>query len=126
MPPARTASAPQRRPRHAREPQRPHPRRLIPDGAKRVRWDRIGRIGLLVVLAVVAGVYVQDALSYLSTKAQADHEQAVVQRLSRENAQLERRQKSLNDPETIVRAARELGMVRAGERSYVIIGLAGH
>jgi cell division protein FtsB len=92
-------------------------------GAKRVRWDRIGRIGLLVVLVVVAGVYVQDALSYLSARSQAQQQEAIVKRLARENAQLVRQQKSLNDPATIVRDARALGMVRAGERPYVLTGL---
>jgi cell division protein FtsB len=76
-----------------------------------------------VVLAVVAGVYVQDALSYFSASAQAGRQQAIVNRLSRENAQLVRRQKSLEDSATIVRDARALGMVKPGERPYVITGL---
>jgi cell division protein FtsB len=92
-------------------------------GANRVRWDRIGRIGLLVVLVVVAGVYVQDALSYLSARSQAQQQEAIVKRLAHENAQLVRQQKSLNDPATIVRDARALGMVRTGERPYVLTGL---
>jgi cell division protein FtsB len=92
-------------------------------GAKRVRWDRVGRIGLLVVLVVVAGVYVQDALSYFSTRSQAEQQGAIVKHLVRANAELLRQQKSLNDPATIVRDARALGMVRTGERPYVITGL---
>jgi cell division protein FtsB len=91
----------------------------------RVRWDRAGRVGLLVVLAVVVGLYVQHTLSYLSTKSQADRQQAIVGRLQRENATLEREQKSLGQSATIVRDARALGMVRPGERPYVITGLAG-
>lgn len=120
MPPARSASAPQRRTRQPRASQRP---RSVVQGAKRVRWDRVGRIGLLVVLAVVAGVYVQDALSYLSASSQAGQQEAIVHRLTRANAQLVRQQKSLNDPATIVREARVLGMVKQGERPYVITGL---
>jgi cell division protein FtsB len=89
----------------------------------RVRWDRVGRVSLLVVLAVVAGLYAQHALSYLSTRAEANREAANVQRLSRENAALTRQQRSLNDPATITRDARALGMVKAGERPYVITGL---
>lgn len=91
-----------------------------------MRWDRVGRIGLLVVLTVVVGLYVQHALSYLSTRAQADQQQAVVQRLVRDNAALEKQQRSLNDPATIVRDARALGMVRPGERPYVVTGLPNH
>lgn len=96
------------------------------EGALRIRWDRVGRIGLLVVLAVVAGVYVQDALSYLSTRSQAEQQEAIVHRLSHANAQLVREQRSLSDPATIVQYARQLGMVKAGERSYVIMGMHRH
>ena len=92
----------------------------------RIRWDRVGRVGLLVVLAVVAGVYIQDALSYLSTRSQAEQQEAIVHRLTRANAQLVREQKSLSNPATIVQYARQLGMVKAGERSYVIMGMHGH
>ena len=91
----------------------------------RVRWDRAGRIGLLVVLAVVVGLYVQHTLSYLSTKSQFDQQQTIVNRLQHQNAALERQQRSLNDPGTIVKDARALGMVRPGERPYVVIGLGG-
>ncbi|HEY2259340.1 MAG TPA: septum formation initiator family protein [Solirubrobacteraceae bacterium] len=123
MPPARSATAAPRR--RVRTP--PRPRRVTVRAPKlRVRWDRAGRIGLLVVLGVVVGLYVQHTLAYISTKSQADHQQAVVSRLQRQNRALEREQKSLGDPATIVRDARELGMVRPGERPYVITGLNHH
>jgi cell division protein FtsB len=89
----------------------------------RVRWDRVARVGLLVVLAVVIGLYAQHTLSYLSTRSQAEHQQAIVQRLARQNARLVKEEQSLNDPTTIVHDARALGMVRPGERAYVITGL---
>lgn len=90
-----------------------------------MRWDRVGRIGLLVVLAVVVAVYAQDALSYLHARSQAGRQSAIVKKLEAQNAQLARRQKSLNNPATIVRQARALGMVKAGERPYVITGMPG-
>jgi cell division protein FtsB len=90
-----------------------------------VRWDRVGRVSLLVVLVVVAAVYGQDALSYLHARSQASHQATIVKKLEAENAQLARQQKSLNNPATIVRQARALGMVKAGERPYVITGLPG-
>jgi cell division protein FtsB len=91
-----------------------------------VRWERAGRTGLLIVLAVVLGLYVEHALSYLSTRAQADRAVATVHQLARANRALEREQQELQQPATIVRDARALGMVRAGERSYVIMGRPGH
>ena len=43
--------------------------------------------------------------------------------LKRENARLDRERATLNDPATIEREARALGMVRPGERPYAITGL---
>lgn len=126
MPPARSATAasrPARQTRAAPRPRRPAPKSVRQRVATRVRWDRVGRVALLVVLVAVAGVYVQDILSYFSARSQADHQQAIVQRLTRENAQLMREQHSLNDPATIVAQARALGMVRSGERPYAVTGL---
>jgi cell division protein FtsB len=78
---------------------------------------------LLVVLAVVMGLYVQHALAYLAVRGQASQQQAIVHRLTRENAALTRAEQSLNDPATIVRDARALGMVRPGEHPYAVTGL---
>ncbi len=92
----------------------------------RVRWDRVGRVALLVVLLVVAGVYVQQGVRYLSVRSQDKQQQRIVQQLSRQNAALMRQQRSLNNPATIERDARVLGMVRPGERPYVVTGLPNH
>jgi cell division protein FtsB len=74
------------------------------------------------VLTVVVGLYVEHTLSYFATRSQADQQQAIVNRLSHQNARLARQVKSLNDPSTIVSQARALGMVRPDERPYVITG----
>jgi cell division protein FtsB len=92
----------------------------------RVRWERVGRFALLFVLAVVVGLYVEHTLSYFSTHAEAGQQQAIVDRLAHQNALLARQEKSLNDPATIVRDARALGMVRPGEQPYVITGMSNH
>jgi cell division protein FtsB len=94
--------------------------------ASRVRWDRIGRVGLLVVLCVVAGVYVQQALAYLAVRSQSEQQRAIVHQLARANAGLRAQQKSLNEPATIVSDARALGMVRVGEHPYEVTGLPNH
>jgi cell division protein FtsB len=118
-----SATAPRRNPR--RPPARP--RGLpVPPPLLRVRWDRAGRVGLLIVLTIVVGLYVQHTLSYLSVSAQSSQQEAIVDQLSRQNAQLAAEQKSLSDPAVIVRDARALGMVRPGERAYAVIGHSGH
>ena len=120
MPSVRSATASSRR-QSRPSPRRP-PRVISRPPKLRVRWERVGRIGLLVVFAIVVGLYVEHTLSYVSTRAQADQQQAIVRSLTRQNAELTQEQKSLNDPATIIRQARALGMVRPGEQPYVIIG----
>lgn len=93
--------------------------------APRIRWERVGRVVLLAVLAVVLGLYVQQGLAYLSVRSQAGRQAALVRQLTRQNAQLLGEERSLNDPATIVQDARRLGMVKAGERPYVVTGLSG-
>jgi cell division protein FtsB len=78
------------------------------------------------VLTVVAGLYIQHALAYLAVRSQANQQRAIVRQLTRENAALAKQQQSLNDPATIVQEARALGMVRPGERPYVVTGLPTH
>jgi cell division protein FtsB len=92
----------------------------------RIRWERVGRVVLLVVLGVVLGLYVQQGLSYLSVRQQADGQAAIVHQLERANARLVREQTALNNSATIQQDARALGMVRPGERPYVITGLPSH
>jgi cell division protein FtsB len=111
-PAARRSAAPPTRRRSAR-----------PQGFARIRWDRVGRTGLLIVLAVVAGLYVQQAVEYLSTRSAVNQQRATAETLARQNATLQREQQALNDPNTIKRDARTLGMVQTGERPYVVIGL---
>ena len=82
-------------------------------------------MALLVVLAVVLGLYVQQGLAYLSVRSQANQQAAIVKQLARQNGQLERQQRSLNNPATIVQDARKLGMIKPGERPYVVTGLPG-
>ncbi|HEV3056064.1 MAG TPA: septum formation initiator family protein [Solirubrobacteraceae bacterium] len=125
MPPARSAArshaaAPRRAPRAS--PPRPRLRARVASRGTRVRWDRVGRVSLLLVLIAVLGLYVQHALSYLSTRSQADAEQALVQQLARQNRALEAQRQALMKPATIIRDARALGMINQGERGYVITG----
>ncbi len=122
MPPARPATAaPRRNPRPA---PRKRPRVVARPPLLRVRWERVGRIGLLIVLAVVVGLYVEHTLSYFATRSQAQQQRAVVTRLTRQNAALTKEEKALNSSSMIISQARALGMVRPNERPYVITGKA--
>jgi cell division protein FtsB len=91
--------------------------------AMRVRWDRVGRVALLLLLLLVALAYVGPARSLLSTWRDSNAKRAQLQTLEREHEALLRRARELRDPRTVQAEARRLGMVKPGERSYVIRNL---
>ena len=90
---------------------------------ERIRWDRLGRWALLGVLALVLYLYVGPAVSWVTTYGDSKAKQAEVAELRAENARLRERRRALQDPAALEAEARRLGMVRAGERAYVIEGL---
>jgi cell division protein FtsL len=80
-------------------------------------------MSLLCVFVGVLALYVQPARTWLSTWHEASRTKAEVQRLERRHRALVLEQKALRDARTVEQSARRLGMVRQGERSYVIRGL---
>jgi cell division protein FtsB len=122
---ARRASAARATPRAGAAP-RPRPRAIRGGAATRaagIRWDRVGRVTLLVVLVGILALYVGPAHSWWVTWHEAKQRRAEVARLQAENARLREHVRALRDPAALEREARRLGMVRPGERSYVIRGL---
>ena len=91
--------------------------------AARIRWDRLGRIALLLVLIGVIALYVNPLRSYLSTWQEAKDRGAEVAKLREENERLRERRAELRDHRAIEREARRLGMVKPGERAYVVEGI---
>ena len=96
---------------------------MLPGGARGIRWDRVSRVALLVVLLGILALYVGPARSYWSTVREAKHRRAEVAQLKRENARLRAKRAALRSTSSLEREARRLGMVRPGERAYVIEGL---
>ena len=88
----------------------------------RIRWDRLGRWALIAVFAFVIYLYIGPAASWVSTYREAKKKREVAA-LKVENQRLRERRKELRDPASLEREARRLGMVKAGEKSYVIQGL---
>jgi cell division protein FtsB len=89
----------------------------------RIRWDRLGRWALIAVLGFVLYLYIGPAVTWVSTFKEAKRKRADVAALKADNARLRERRRDLKDPASLEREARRLGMVRAGEKSYVIQGL---
>jgi cell division protein FtsB len=118
MPPARSARAPRRAPAD-RRPARGRPR-VLAGGAAAIRWDRMSRVALLFVLVVLVYLYAGPARSYWTTVREAKQRRAEVAVLKRENERLRARRQALRGASALEREARRLGMVKAGERPYVI------
>ncbi len=122
MAPGNTARA--RDPR--RDPDRKAPPRpqVVRGGTRGgIRWDRISRAALLVVLLGLVYLYIGPAIAYVETWKEADSRRAEVQQLKRENERLRERRRALQDPRVLEREARRLGMVKPGERGYIVKGL---
>lgn len=89
----------------------------------RIRWDRVGRVALLLVLLLLVYLYVGPVRSWWSTLQDSKAKQAQVERLKRENAELRSRRAALQTPQALEREARRMGMVKPDERPFVVRGL---
>jgi cell division protein FtsB len=92
----------------------------MPDFAPRVRWDRVGRVALLLVGVLLVCLYINPARTYFSTWREAGAKREEVAKLQHEHRRLVQRRRALENPRTLEREARRLGMVRPDERPYVI------
>ena len=75
-----------------------------------------------MLLAILAS-YVKPALNFFDAWRDSKAEHASLAQLTKENQQLRQRMTQIQGPDAAERAARKLGMVAAGEGSYVVRGL---
>ena len=90
------------------------------DGRTRIRWDRLGRWALIGVFALVLYLYIGPAVSWVKTYREAGRQRSAVAELRAENAKLRERKRTLTEKGALEREARKLGMVKAGEKSYIV------
>ena len=93
------------------------------DGRTRIRWDRLGRWALIGVFALVLYLYIGPAVSWVKTYREAGRQRAAVAELRAENAKLRERKRALTGKGALEREARKLGMVKAGEKAYIVRGV---
>ncbi|MEA2308914.1 MAG: hypothetical protein QOG41_1260 [Thermoleophilaceae bacterium] len=103
-------------------PQRPRiaPRSRTRGAGSGIRWERVGRVALLGVLAVIVLLYIPPITHWIQQSRTADRGHAQVRELERQRAQLRGRLRELSGPGAVEREARRLGMVKPGERPYVV------
>ena len=88
-----------------------------------IRWDRVGRFALLATLLTILLLYISPAKHWIQQSRTASAQRDELDDLTAEKRALARRLRALRKPGAIEREARRLGMVRAGERAYVIENL---
>ncbi len=101
----------------------PRPRRRGGGPASRIRWDKVGRVALVLVLAAVLISYINPVVNFLDAWGDSRSEYSSLAELREENAKLRQRITTLDESEAAERAARRDGMVAIGEAPYVIRGL---
>jgi hypothetical protein len=88
-----------------------------------VRWDRVGRIAMMFVLAALVYLYLSAGIHMFSTWQQARTDSAAVVTMEREHGLLLRQHEALGKQQTLEAEARRLGMANKGEQQYILSGL---
>lgn len=88
-----------------------------------MRWDRLGRVALTIVLGAILISYLHPLLSFVHTYRSSGAAKERLHELLVENRQLHARVKASDDPAVVERYARRQGMIEPGERPYVVHGL---
>jgi cell division protein FtsB len=91
-----------------------------PAGVSGIRWDRVGRLALVAMLGVIVLLYVSPVKHWVQQSGTKQDQQQRLDQLQQENARLESRLRYLKRPDSVDREARRLGMVKRGERAFVV------
>jgi cell division protein FtsB len=89
----------------------------------RIRWDRFGRMVLVIVLFIVIASYIGPSLHVFEGWRESKGADVRLEELKRENAELTRKAKQLESSTAVMAEARKLGLVGASEQAYVIDGI---
>jgi cell division protein FtsB len=93
-------------------------------GPSRVRWDRLGRVALTLVLGAILVSYLNPVVSFIHLYRGSTETRAHLHSLLAENKSLHARVQATDDPVVMERAARRQGLIKPGERAYVVHGLS--
>lgn len=102
--------------------------RVAPRGGRgsrgsRIRWDRFGRIVLVLVLFIVIASYIGPSLHVFESWRESKGAEARLVELRAENAELTRKARALESDAAVMAEARKLGLVGPSEQAYVLDGL---
>ncbi|MGI8606270.1 MAG: FtsB family cell division protein [Gaiellaceae bacterium] len=94
--------------------------------SRRKGRSRLLRCLAVAVIGVIAFAYVHPVRSYLHARDQVEVRRAELGALERERQELGRRLALSETDEFVVQEARRIGLVRPGERLFIVTGLEGH
>jgi cell division protein FtsB len=83
----------------------------------------LGRVVLVIVLFAVMASYLNPVIGFVHAWQDSKSSKQQLLDLQRENAELHREATADSTDAVIVREARRLGMVRTGERAFVVRNL---
>jgi cell division protein FtsB len=89
-------------------------------GRSGIRWDRVARTALLATLGIVLLLYISPVNRWRTQRHVATQQQTDLKNLEQQNRQLRSDIKTLHQPSAIEIEARKLGMIKRGERAYVV------
>ena len=90
----------------------------------RKRRRRLGRWLAVGAIALVALLYYRPVKTYLETRAELEARRAEVRALEQRRRALELRLERTGRGDELVRQARRLGLVKPGERLFIVKGVA--
>jgi len=120
---AQAASASAQRAAARRKQRAAGTRAKRPAGRSGIRWDRVARAALLGTLGIVLLLYISPLHRWVTQRGLASQQTQELQQLQKQNKQLHSHIKLLHDPTALEAEARKVGMVRRGEREYVVQNL---
>jgi cell division protein FtsB len=94
-------------------------------GPSRIRWDRLGRIALVLVLFLVLVSYLNPLVNLMQAWQGSKSSESQLAQLKQERVDLTRQLHEVSSPAALEREARRLGMVKPGEHAYIVHGV-GH
>ncbi len=109
-----------------RRPQKRRPAARRPGARRspsRIKWDRIGRIALVLVLFAVAYSYLNPAIDLFKTYQSTTAAKAEFHELLRENKRLHKAVQTSDKAAVVEGTARQQGMVAEGETPFVLHGV---
>ena len=95
----------------------PRGRRRAPRSGLALRWLAVGGICLVALL------YYRPVRSYVETRATVERRSVEVRSLETQRRKLERRLAESAGEVALTREARKLGLVRPGERLFIVKGI---